>query len=159
MGVGNIKLVGIVCQIITTFSWAVKSFFRIIYSSAFIYLLIYWYLNVFCKFYLLWITNLFIPILFFYLIFLYLHVCVCVCICVCLCVWVCGLVFVYMSLCIFLLVFACRYVLPVASILPAFVLSFFCSHLGQGKGNPPLYLPRNPWKRDESLLGILSLES
>lgn len=85
--------------------------------------------------------------------------CMCVYLCVFVCVWVCGLVFVYMSLCIFLLVFACRYVLPVASILPAFVLSFFCSHLGQGKGNPPLYLPRNPWKRDESLLGILSLES
>ena len=72
--------------------------------------------------------------------------CVYVCVCVCLCV--------------LLIVFVCMYVLSMASILTAFVFSLFCPHFSKMiRVIHQYYLPKNPCKREESLWGILSLES
>ena len=62
--------------------------------------------------------------------------------------------------CVFLLVFVCIYVLPVASVLSAFLM--FLVWLCFSKTISAIhcfYLLKSPCKRKESLLGILSLES
>ena len=70
------------------------------------------------------------------------------CVCVCLC------------LCIFLLVFVCMYVFPVTSLLSAFVLYLFWLCFGETiRVIHCFYTLKNPCKREESLLSILSLES
>ena len=66
------------------------------------------------------------------------------CVCVCLC------------LCVFLLVFVCMYMLSVASIVSAFVLPFLSKTI---RVIHCYYVLKNPCKSEESLLGILSLES
>ena len=83
--------------------------------------------------------------------FLFLYFCVWVC------VWVC--VYLYVCLCMFLLVFVYMYVLSVASILAAFVLSLFSLCFSKRiRVTHHYYLPKIPCKRDDNLLGILSLE-
>ena len=65
-----------------------------------------------------------------------------------------------LCLCVFLLGFVCIYVLPVASVLSGFVM--FLVWLCFSKTIRVIhcfYLLKNPCKREESLLGILSLES
>ena len=69
----------------------------------------------------------------------YISVSVCVCVSLCLCV--------------FLLIFVCIYVLPVASVLFSFLKYLFWLCFSKTK------LLKNPCKREEGLLGILSLES
>ena len=79
------------------------------------------------------------------------------CLCVCVFRWV-SLLFV--CLCVFLLIFVCMYVLHVASILAAFVLSLFCLCFSKTiRVIHHYYLPKNLCKREENLLCILFLES
>ena len=66
------------------------------------------------------------------------------------------------SLClgIFLLVFVCIYVLPVASVLSAFVMYRVWLCFSKTIRVMHCFYPlKNPCKREESLPGILSLES
>ena len=72
----------------------------------------------------------------------------CACVCVSLCLFV------------FLLVFVCIYVLPVASALSAFVMDLVWVCFSKTiRVIHCFYLLENPCNREESLLGILSLES
>ena len=89
-------------------------------SFAFMYLLIYLSMNKFCKFYLIMNSqsNLFIGTKFVLYKF---DVCLILHFCVCICVWVCYIVCLRMFVRVF--VFIC--VLPVASVLAAFVLPPF----------------------------------
>ena len=83
-----------------------------------------------------------------FLIFNYFYVSVFACVSICLC------------LCIFLLVFVCIYVLPVTSLLSAFVLYLFWLCFGKTmRIIHCFYLFKNPSKTEQSLLSILSLES
>ena len=69
---------------------------------------------------------------------------------------------VSVSLClyIFLLVFVCIYVLPVASVLSAFVMYLVWQCFSKTIRVIHCFYPlKNSCKKEESLLGILSLES
>ena len=67
---------------------------------------------------------------------------------------------VSLCLCVFLLVFVCIYVLPVASVLSAFVMYLVWLCFSKTIRVILCFYPlNNPCKREESLLGILSLDS
>ena len=67
---------------------------------------------------------------------------------------------VSLCLCVFLLVFVCIYVLPVASVLSAFVMYLVWLCFSKTIRVIHCFYPlKNPCKREEGLLGILSLES
>ena len=67
---------------------------------------------------------------------------------------------VSLCLCVFLLVFVCIYVLPVASVLSAFVMYLVWLCFSKTIRVIHCFYPlNNPCKREESLLDILSLES
>ena len=67
---------------------------------------------------------------------------------------------VSLCLCLFLLVFVCIYVLPVSSVLSAFVMYLVWLCLSKTIRVTHCFYPlKNPGKREESLLAILSLES
>ena len=66
---------------------------------------------------------------------------------------------VSLCLCVFLLVFVCIYVLPVASVLSAFVMYLVWLCFSKTRVIHCLYPLKNLCKWEESLLGILSLES
>ena len=67
---------------------------------------------------------------------------------------------VTLCLCVFLLVFVCIYVLPVASVLSAFVMYLVWLCFSKTIRVIHCFYPlKNPCKWEESLLGILSLES
>ena len=67
---------------------------------------------------------------------------------------------VSLCLCVFLLVFVCIYVLPVASVLSAFVMYLVWLCFSKTIRVIHCFYPlKNHCKREESLLGILSLES
>ena len=67
---------------------------------------------------------------------------------------------VSLCLCVFLLVFVCIYVLPVASVLSAFVMYLVWLCFSKTIRVIHCFYPlKNPCRREESLLGILSLES
>ena len=124
-------------------------------SFAFMYLLIYLSMNKFCKFYLIMNSqsNLFIDTKFVLYKF---YVCLILHFCVCICVWVCYGVYLRMFVRVF--VFIC--VLPVASVLAAFVLPPFWLYFSKTIRGIHLYcLPKNSCQREESFQSILSLES
>ena len=76
------------------------------------------------------------------------------------CISVFACVSVSLCLCVFLLVFVCMYVLSVASILSAFVMYLVWLCFSKTIRVILCFYPlKNPCKREESLLGILSLES
>ena len=136
-------------------------------------------MNVLCKFYYLWIRNqnLFILDLFYINLIFYIYiflcvcvcvsvcvcvfVCVCVCLCLCLCGWVSGMVcFLCVCLCMFLLVFVCVCLVCdfyFGCICPVFFLCLRFSKMIRVIHR--YYLSKNACEREESLLGILSLES
>ena len=65
-----------------------------------------------------------------------------------------------LCLCVFLLVFVCIYVLPVASVLSAFVMYLVWLCFSKTIRVIHCLCPlKNPCKSEESLLGILSVES
>ena len=67
---------------------------------------------------------------------------------------------VSLCLCVFLLVFVCIYVLPVASVLSAFVMYLVWLCFSKMIRVIHCFYPlKYPCIREESLLGILSLES
>ena len=67
---------------------------------------------------------------------------------------------VSLCLCVFLLVFVCIYVLPVASVLSAFVMYLVWLCFSKMIRVIHCFYPlKNLCKREEGLLGILSLES
>ena len=67
---------------------------------------------------------------------------------------------VSLCLCVFLLVFVCIYVLPVASVLSALVMYLVWLCFSKTIRVIHYFYPlKNPCKREERLLGILSLES
>ena len=67
---------------------------------------------------------------------------------------------VSLRLCIFLLVFVYMYVLPVASVLSAFSMYLVWLCFSKTTRVTHCFYPlKNPCKREESLLGILLLES
>ena len=67
---------------------------------------------------------------------------------------------VSLCLCVFLLVFVCTYVSPVASVLSAFVMYLVWLCFSKTIRVIHCFYPlKNPCQREESLLGILSLES
>ena len=67
---------------------------------------------------------------------------------------------VSLCLCIFLLVFVCIYVLPVASVLSTFAMYLVWLCFSKTIRVIHHFYPlKNPCKREESLLSILSLES
>ena len=68
-------------------------------------------------------------------------------------------VFVSLCLCVFLLVFACIYVLSVPSVLSAFVMHLAWLCFSKTIRVIHCFYPlKNPCKREESLLDILSLK-
>ena len=83
--------------------------------------------------------------------------------------FICWIIFTFLCLhvflslcvlCIFLSVFVCIYVLPVASVLSAFVMYLVWLCFSKTIRVIHCFYPlKNPCKREESLLGILSLES
>ena len=67
---------------------------------------------------------------------------------------------VSLCLCVFLLVFVCIYVFPVASVLFVFVMYLVWLSFSKTIRVIDCFYPlKNLCKREESLLGILSLES
>ena len=138
--------------------WIIHSFIKFnyfsIYSSAFIYSFIHSFIDVFIFGWVLLIlsivnrqSNLIIYIefvLYKFYVSLFSYLCVCMCLC----------------LCVFQLVFVCIYVLPATSLLFAFVLYLFWLCFSKMIRVIHYFYPlKNPWKREESLLGIFSLES
>ena len=128
-----------------------------------------------CKFYYLWIRNqnLFILHLFYinliFYIYIFLCVCVCVCVCVCMCVpvsvsvWVGewdGLFFVCMPVHVSISLRVCVCLVCdfyFGCICPVFFLCLRFSKMIRVIHR--YYLSKNACEREESLLGILSLES
>ena len=67
---------------------------------------------------------------------------------------------VSLCLCVFLLVSVCIYVLPATSVLFAFVMCLVWLCFSKTIWVVHCFYPfKNPWKREESLQGILLLES
>ena len=76
--------------------------------------------------------------------------------------YICVFACVSVSLClfVFLLVYVCIYVLPVASVLSAFVMCLLWLCFSKTIRVIHCFYPlKTPCKRDKRLLGILSLES
>ena len=131
-------------------------------------------MNVLCKFYYLWIRNqnLFTLHLFYINLIFYIYIFLCVCVCVCLCVYVCACVCACVGGWVGWFVFVCMpvhvsislrvYVCLVCDfyfgcICPVF---FFCLRFSKMiRVIHRYYLSKNACEREESLLGILSLES